>query len=751
MESSKTVRAVVLDYKAVFRTGTTTTHPGVAELLHWTVERGLSWVLLTNNPFDAAAACAAAKLPAPRLHLTRDDIPERKGRGSGLWLTEVATRLGLRHNQLLMVGTTKWDWLTGINAHTLFTNALWAKAPSEPFTALQSAGPDDVRTLLEHFLLVEPEWAFRLDDEDKSFQMRSLLLPDIRLGSSKPSASFKLQDVFTRDGAVEIADWSAREYLMLQLLCSAYLDGTLPGGTRFAVYPSSTPGKVSAQIGEFLERAKVVVGSHYKPDLLERVAQAPDTSLERWKAREGRPAQDVSIATQARTVRVNPKYRGKLDGATVIVFDDFTTAGMSLDWARTLLTEAGAGQVIALTIGKYRKPHTHYIPRPGTSIDPFEANDVTAAHFDQVQADADCTIGPEARIHASVQHILAGTRHVIPATGSLPKAPAAGPERTVPELPFNTARERDLGEQLAKLQDQGLLTWVWDGELDNYWDDDPGPMWWIRAAGHADAWYDIDAAEQVVSAVSATAGIPWKPAACDSSAYYGLPPGTLPEAIGRPAPLGGRMWPRPPYASDRERHLGEQLDQLQLQRRLKWLWSGANVFTTRPGGDSGSWWIAVRGQESACYEIEEAERIASAVSVAAGLSWKPAAVFPGPAVRPPAAGSSTPRGRLLPMPPYRIARQRHLGEQLGALQDRGLLTWRGSFVIPPGKDTTTALWWITLPGQAEQLHETKAAEDVVSRMCAQAGIVWEPVAHPGGERQLAETLKRIKARRALQA
>ncbi|MFG3064842.1 hypothetical protein ACGFYM_40840 [Streptomyces sp. NPDC048231] len=47
---------------------------------------------------------------------------------------------------------------------------------------------------------------------------------------------------------------------------------------------------------------------------------------------------DISIGAQARTVRINPKYRGKLKGKTVIVFDDFTTEGKSIEWARTLLT-----------------------------------------------------------------------------------------------------------------------------------------------------------------------------------------------------------------------------------------------------------------------------------------------------------------------------------------------------------------------------------------------------------------------------
>ncbi|MCE4945189.1 MULTISPECIES: hypothetical protein [Streptomyces] len=95
------------------------------------------------------------------------------------------------------------------------------------------------------------------------------------------------------------------------------------------------------------------------------------------------------------------------------------------------------------------------------------------------------------------------------------------------------------------------------------------------------------------------------------------------------------------------------------------------------------------------------------------------------------------------MPPYKIARQEHLGKQLNLLQSRGKLTWRGEFIVPPGRTTTTAVWWITKDGKGERRHETRQAEQLVQRLCDATGIIWEPVPHPGGETQLKETLARI--------
>ncbi|WP_438306636.1 hypothetical protein ACSHXN_44235 (plasmid) [Streptomyces sp. HUAS TT11] len=75
------------------------------------------------------------------------------------------------------------------------------------------------------------------------------------------------------------------------------------------------------------------------------------------------------------------------------------------------------------------------------------------------------------------------------------------------------------------------------------------------------------------------------------------------------------------------------------------------------------------------------------------------------------------------------------------------LVWRGEYLVPTGETTTTALWWIALPGQVEQCYDTSEAERLVSGICLAVGIIWEPVAAPGGATQLAEALARTEQRR----
>ncbi|MGC0344400.1 hypothetical protein [Streptomyces sp. SLBN-8D4] len=108
---------------------------------------------------------------------------------------------------------------------------------------------------------------------------------------------------------------------------------------------------------------------------------APDTSLERWKASQGQAAQSISIATQAQTVHLGPGYRGKLGTKTVVVLDDFTTHGMSLEWARLLLTAAGTRRIVMLTVGKYGSRHTRYDLKDPSTLAPYQLNTLTADSF----------------------------------------------------------------------------------------------------------------------------------------------------------------------------------------------------------------------------------------------------------------------------------------------------------------------------------------------------------------------------------
>ncbi|WP_331731339.1 hypothetical protein [Streptomyces sp. NBC_00073] len=513
MDEKNTVRAVAIDHKAVLRSPGRA-HDGIADFLQWLDEHNISFVLLTTDSLDAEATLKAAGLPAPALHLCRDDIPGRPARGSGAWLLTVADRLKLRTNQIALVGTSEWDWRTGINAGVVHVHARWAShvRDNKGMLTLSADEPADAGELLEHFLLDEPRWAFSHDDTARSLKIRSLLPPNVRFPQA-PGRTFELQDVFTRGRTITVGTQDARDILMLRLLSSAYLDGTLPHRSLFCVYPSSSPGQVSQQLAGFLTNAKVLVGSYYREDLLERVTRAPDTSLERVKRNRGQATTaDISIAAQARTVRINPKYRGKIKGKTVVIFDDFTTEGTSIEWARTLLASAEVAQVIALTIGKYGSRHTSYQLRPGTAINPFTVNDVTVADFVNTTGTGGAGEGPTESLTTTMNHF------VISAQVAEAMASDAALRRPIPagsRWPMSSCldmRQEHLAEILTDIQPVYPLAWraeefVPEGE------DRVTALWWITLPGQAaEQWYDTDEAERLLATICKVAGVIWYPA-----------------------------------------------------------------------------------------------------------------------------------------------------------------------------------------------------------------------------------------------
>lgn len=93
--------------------------------------------------------------------------------------------------------------------------------------------------------------------------------------------------------------------------------------------------------------------------------------------------------------------------------------------------------------------------------------------------------------------------------------------------------------------------------------------------------------------------------------------------------------------------------------------------------------------------------------------------------------------------PYRTARQQHLGDALDDLASSGELSWRWQYDYARSR----AIFRVLVPATTERALDTRSAEDLVAAMYEAQGQRWLPVPHPGGERQLEEILKKMRANR----
>jgi hypothetical protein len=90
-------------------------------------------------------------------------------------------------------------------------------------------------------------------------------------------------------------------------------------------------------------------------------------------------------------------------------------------------------------------------------------------------------------------------------------------------------------------------------------------------------------------------------------------------------------------------------------------------------------------------------------------------------------------------PPYRIARQEHLGDALDRLALAGRLTWRWDYA------GSRAIFHVQMPGQEQQALDTRSAEQVVRAEMKAIREFWLPVPHPGGESQREIVIRQILA------
>jgi hypothetical protein len=375
-----TVRAVIFNYRTLFPDDTGLSD-SIRECLNGLAALGVKICVFTTDPMNIAEAMSARGYPPPTCVLNKSDARIGVNRGSPKWVDAVVDELHIQNNELLYIGSSKWDWITAVNSGVIYAHAGWTGRQPGGTTSLTVDHPLEILTFIRHFLLVDDRWSFSLDDSARKLRLRALLPASAKLPSTKPSSSFKLQDVFTYKNEVFIGPSTARNLLMLHALTSLYAEGVTATRSFFCVYPSSQPGTVSEQLEGYLRYAVSIFGSSYKSDLLVRSVAGVDTSIARVRRRQGLDAPEVSIANQASTVIVNERYRGKLANKTVIVFDDFTTSGMSLEWARHLLLAAGAANVILLTIGKYGSRYDTYDLKPGRTINPFAISSLKKDDF----------------------------------------------------------------------------------------------------------------------------------------------------------------------------------------------------------------------------------------------------------------------------------------------------------------------------------------------------------------------------------
>ena len=378
-----TLKAVIFDHSTLFVSGTSL-RSELRSLVQGLIERGLKIGVFSTNPIDLPAQLRDYSFPSVDLLLTKSDVGSNKG--TKPWMEMAADRLGVAKNEILYVGDEKRDCLTALNSAIFYIQASWTNKPLYDITVLTSPSPKDVLMFVTHFLQPPARWEHAASASQQVY-VRSLLGAGTSLAATTPqrftayNVLANKDDVVANENLVKIGDQDVVELLGFHVLSSLNNEGLINPLSYFTCYPSSKRGKENYVLREVIEVISKLLHGYYKSDLLVRAEDAPNTSDERREAKQKGREPNISFTTQTNTVHVNPSYRGKLVDRTIFVFDDFTTSGMSLDWARNLLLSAGAAKAVLVTIGKFRNTHEVYTPVTPSLINPFEQKKYAETDF----------------------------------------------------------------------------------------------------------------------------------------------------------------------------------------------------------------------------------------------------------------------------------------------------------------------------------------------------------------------------------
>lgn len=341
----------------------------IRTMLETLQDRGLYLVVASTDPLSLETKRLFEERGYPEFDLCLDRSKVGVSKGSQRWLEYASGELGVELWECFYVGDDDLDWRTAINGPVMYLNANWSKRPTAKMTCITVDRPLDVTEFAEHFLLSPSRFAFVHEDDRRGVHVRVLypqsdLAQDI-LASTRPASGFSMIDILHHKKDVQVGKMKAQDLLMLHVVSSLQLRGEIERAALWTVYPGSDPGRPLKPVEEYLDRLSRTCHGYFLPDLLVRGIPGRDTSLARSLGKA------VSMDDQLHTVHVNPNYSKRIRGKQVIVFDDFTTRGTSLELARNLLLAAGASQVVGLAAGKYGFRYTSYSLRPDVVIDPF--------------------------------------------------------------------------------------------------------------------------------------------------------------------------------------------------------------------------------------------------------------------------------------------------------------------------------------------------------------------------------------------
>lgn len=272
------------------------------------------------------------------------------GRQSGKWipsLLKANAAMDLLHSEIVILGASEVDMQMAANSTSLLVRCDWAEGVAE--IEKYGVGWESPETLpdLVKYLDDQVPWYF----ESSNVNYRAFALTDAGtygVDAETEAAANAIRAVL-KNGRSDY-----RNRLVLHMMASINKTDIFSKADLFGYYPSSKSTNAGEEVmAGFCRYARELFKKRLKEPLFLRHKPADSRHTQRGGDRENPLAQIESV-------HLNPFYRGKISGKTVVVFDDYLTYGVSFGWAKSLLMAAGAKSVICIALGRFGNQAREY-------------------------------------------------------------------------------------------------------------------------------------------------------------------------------------------------------------------------------------------------------------------------------------------------------------------------------------------------------------------------------------------------------
>lgn len=310
----------------------------------------------------------AAGLPKPSCVVTPKIVTpmgaKRIVKPSPVFVNKIMEMTGAQPHEIVYLGDDdRTDIFCAINAKVLPITATYSKANKPRNYGIPMGSPQKVLKFLSTFGKQESPYfgwycSSTCPDTDLPIDVKALI-------GNHTGFTDRLETVL-KEGSNKVAMSPKKRkqivaLLFFYLVSQCYLSGAIANIDWVCAYPGHKESSSNALLGEYLKWFSKLFREKFQDDLIVRHMTAP-------KSQYAGPQRN--IFSQFRTIKINSDYKRKLKGKSVLVLDDFTTRGYSLETARRMLLQAGAKQVMCLAIAKFGS--THSVTRISTDWNPFE-------------------------------------------------------------------------------------------------------------------------------------------------------------------------------------------------------------------------------------------------------------------------------------------------------------------------------------------------------------------------------------------